>query len=114
MPAGRSGRGSPAAFVSAVLGPGSGWQPRPTGIVEGQCDLQVGTCAGPAMQPEVAAERFGPVLEPDQAGSVAEAGAAAAVVADAHVQDAVTGLTSIWAAVAWACFAALVRASETV
>ena len=38
---------------------------------------------------EVAAERFGPVLEPDQAGAVAEVRAAAAVVADAHVQDAV-------------------------
>ena len=39
---------------------------------------------------EVAAERFGPVFEPDQPGPVAEVRAAAPVVADAHVQDAVT------------------------
>jgi hypothetical protein len=40
------------------------------------------------VQLEVAAERFGPVLEPDQAGAVAEVRAAVAVVGDAHVQDA--------------------------
>ena len=43
------------------------------------------------MQRELAAECLGPVLEPDQAGAVAEAGAAAAVVADADVQDALAG-----------------------
>jgi hypothetical protein len=37
----------------------------------------------------VPAERLGPVLKPDQAGAVAEVSAAAPVVADAQVQDAV-------------------------
>ena len=48
---------------------GSGWQPRPAGVVEGQGDLQGGACAGRAVQLESAAERLGPVPEPDQAGA---------------------------------------------
>ena len=58
-------------------------------FVEGECDLQGGSGAGRAVQPEVAAECFGAVFEAEQAGAVAEVGAAGAVVADAHVQDAV-------------------------
>jgi hypothetical protein len=44
------------------------------------------------VQIEVAAECFGPVFEPDQAGAVAEVRAAAPVVTDAYVQDTVTGV----------------------
>ncbi|HYZ53482.1 MAG TPA: hypothetical protein VE733_08280 [Streptosporangiaceae bacterium] len=43
------------------------------------------------MQRDLAAECLDAVLEPDQAGAVAEAGAAAPVVADADVQEAVAG-----------------------
>ena len=59
------------------------------GLVEGQRDLQGGARSRRAVQPEAATERLGPVPEPEQAGALAEAGAAPAVVAYPDVQDAV-------------------------
>jgi hypothetical protein len=67
-----------------------GWQLWAAGL-KGQFDLQSGACSGRAVQLEAAAEGFGPVLKSDQAGAVAEVGAAATVVADAQAQDAVAG-----------------------
>jgi hypothetical protein len=67
---------------------GFGWQSRLAGVAEGEFDVQRGAGAGWAAELEVAAECLGAVLEPDQAGAFAEVRAAAAVVADVHVQDA--------------------------
>src|SRR5215469_16559040 len=53
-----------------------GWRVWPAGL-EGQFDLKGGAASGRAVQPEVAAECFGPVLEPEQSGAVAEVCAAA-------------------------------------
>ena len=52
-------------------------------VVEGQGDLQGGARPGRAVQPEVAAERLGPVPEPDQAGAVADVRAATETAATA-------------------------------
>jgi len=67
---------------------GFGWQPQLAEVAEGEFDVQRGAGAGWATELEVAAECLGAVLEPDQAGAVAEIRAAAAVVADVYVQDA--------------------------
>ena len=56
---------------------GFGKQRRPAGV-EGQFDLQGGACSWGAVDLEAAAERFGPVFQPDQAGAVDEVRAAAA------------------------------------
>jgi hypothetical protein len=45
-----------------------------------------------AMEPEPAAERLDPVLEPDQASAAGKAGAPAAVVANRYSQGAGAGL----------------------
>ena len=59
------------------------------GVVDRQDDLHDGTRPGRAVQPDPAAERLDPILEPDQARAVAEIRAATPVVADTHLQDAV-------------------------
>ena len=57
------------------------------GVVDRQDDLHDGTRPGRAVQPDPAAERLDPILEPDQARAVAEIRAATPVVADTHLQE---------------------------
>jgi hypothetical protein len=70
------GGGEAAADILGRVG-GFGSQGRPAGVAEGQGDVQGGAGSGPAVDLEVAAECFGPVLEPGQAGAVGEVRAAA-------------------------------------
>jgi hypothetical protein len=56
-------------------------------VVDRQSALDSRAFSSWTVQPKMAAERFGPVLESEQAGAVAEVRAATAVVPHAHVQD---------------------------
>ena len=65
------------------------------------------------MEGDLAAERLDAVLEADKAGTASEAGATAAVVANRDAQGAGDRLDVGGGSGAFACFAAFVRASDT-
>ena len=90
--AGRHGFGCRAGAGVIRSAGNCGGRPPGTATGEGQRDLHGGARAGWAVQEDAAAERLDPVGEPDEAGAAGGVGAAAAVVADADVQQTLAGL----------------------